>query len=70
MDLANKNSYPLSLKTNSDTSPSFAPNDKLVLFSSGNRMYIANSTGTSEKLIDEINANGEGKIIDQRWANN
>lgn len=70
MDLANKNSYPLSLKTNLDISPSFAPNDKLVLLSSDNRMYIANSTGTSEKLISQINADGGGKIIDQRWANN
>lgn len=70
MDLGNKNSYPLSVKTTLDISPSFAPNDKLVIYSSDNRMYIANSTGTSEKLVSEINADGNGKIIDQRWSNN
>ena len=70
MDLGNKNSYPLSIKTTLDISPSFAPNDKLVIYSSDNRMYIANSTGTSEKLINEINSDGSSKIIDQRWSNN
>lgn len=70
MDLASKNSYPLSLKTNLDLSPSFSPNDKMILLSSDNRMYIANSTGTSEKLVEIINSNGGGKIIDQRWSNN
>ncbi len=68
MDLANKNAYPLSLKTTLDISPSFAPNDKMVLLSSHNHMYIANTTGTSEKEISAINNVGE--IIDQRWANN
>lgn len=70
MDLASKNSYPLSLKTNLDTSPSFSPNDKMILLSSDNHMYIANSTGTSEKPIEIINSTGSGHIIDQRWSNN
>lgn len=70
MNLANKNSYPLSLKTNLDISPSFSPNDKMILLSSDNHMYIANSTGTFEKQIDIINSNGSCKIIDQRWSNN
>jgi hypothetical protein len=33
-------------------------------------MYIANSTGTSEKMLHEINSDSSAKIIDQRWANN
>lgn len=67
LDLATHTAYPVSIKTNLDLSPSFAPNDKLILFSSDNRMYIVNTTGTSETKLNSIT--GE-IIIDQSWANN
>lgn len=69
LDLGKKNSYPLSTVTNSDMAPSFAPNDKMVLLSSDNHIYIDNSTGTSEQILNQINGSGTGKIIDQRWSN-
>lgn len=69
MDLATKVSYPVSLQTSSDMAPSFAPNDKLILFSSnGDSIYIGNSTGTIQTRLNKIS--GNGKIIDQSWANN
>lgn len=65
MDLTTKSSFPISQGTGHDLSPSFAPNDKLVLFSSDNFMYISNITGTTQtKLKSPI----FGQIIDQKWA--
>jgi hypothetical protein len=49
--------------------PSFAPNDKLILYSSnGNSIYIGNSTGTIQTRLNK--ASGSGTVIDQRWSNN
>jgi TolB protein len=67
MDLTTHAAFPVSLKTNLDISPSFAPNDKLVLFSSNNVMYIVNTTGTTET---KLKTPPGSKIIDQHWANN
>lgn len=67
LDLATRSAYPVSPNTSLDISPSFAPNDKLILLSSDNQMYIANTTGTTETRLNQINS---GAIIDQRWANN
>ena len=67
MDLSTKAAYPVSLNTNKDMSPSFAPNDKLVLFSSDNGMYISNVTGTAQSYLKHIEADS---IIDQQWSNN
>lgn len=68
MDIATKTSYPISLQTNLDMSPSFAPNDKLILYSSSdNHMYIGNINGTIQTQLNKIV--GE-EIIDERWANN
>jgi TolB protein len=65
LDLTTKSAYPISQGTVHDLSPSFAPNDKLVLFSSDNFMYISNITGTTQtKLKTPI----FGQIIDQKWA--
>lgn len=66
MDLATKSAYPISQSTSLDMSPSFSPNDKMVLFSSNGFMYLANTTGTTQTRLKKIN----GEIIDQRWANN
>jgi TolB protein len=69
MDLATKVSYPISLQTTQDLAPSFAPNDKLILFSSnGESIYIGNSTGTIQTRLNKVS--GNGTIIDQSWANN
>lgn len=69
MDLATKAAYPISLQTNLDMAPSFAPNDKLILYSSnGNSIYIGNDTGTIQTRLNKVS--GNGTIIDQRWANN
>jgi TolB protein len=69
MDLSTKTAYPISLQTNLDMAPSFAPNDKLVLYSSnGDSIYIGNSTGTIQTRLNKVS--GNGTIIDQRWANN
>jgi TolB protein len=59
--------YPVNLGTNLDMAPSFAPNDKLILFSSSHNMYIVNTLGTLKTQILNINAN---EILDQRWSNN
>lgn len=68
LDTVSKTSYPISLGTTLDISPSFAPNDKLVLFSSNNNiMYIVNATGTTQTQLNAINYD---EIIDQKWANN
>ena len=66
MDLATKSAYPVSLNTSLDMSPSFAPNDKLILFSSHDAMYIVNTSGTTQTKLNKIS----GDIIDQAWANN
>jgi TolB protein len=58
-------SYPITT-TNLDNAPSFAPNDKLVLLSSDNNLYIANTLGTIETKLSNINTN----IIDQEWSDN
>ena len=47
--------------------PSFAPNDRLVLFSSDKTMYITNTTGTTQAKLNNINY---AQIIDQRWSDN
>jgi TolB protein len=67
MDLSSKSAYPVSLNTSTDMSPSFAPNDKLVLFSSDNGMYISNVTGTAQSYLKHIDADS---IIDQQWSHN
>ena len=66
MDLTTKVAYPVSLNLNLDMAPSFAPNDKLILFSSNHNLYIVNTTGTTQTKLNNIN----GEIIDQVWANN
>lgn len=58
--------YPVS-NTTSDLAPSFAPNDKLILFSSNSDMYIANVTGTIQTQLNNIRFD---QIIDQRWSDN
>ena len=64
MDLATKTSYQISFKTTMDVSPSFSPNDKLVLFSSNKEMFIVNTLGTIQTRVNNI----AGEIIDQAWA--
>ena len=66
-DLATSSSYPVSINTNLDLAPSFAPNDKLILFSSDNTVYLVNTTGTTQTKLNNINYS---QIIDQRWSNN
>lgn len=66
-DLTTGISYPISKNINLALSPSFAPNDKLVLFSNNNSLYIANTTGTSQSKLGTI---AFDKIIDQKWSNN
>lgn len=69
MDLNTKATYPISTSTQHELSPSFAPNDKLILFSSGNKiLYISNITGTKRTRINLKTKYDE--IIDQRWAKN
>lgn len=65
MDLATKAAYPVSQNSSLDMAPSFAPNDKLILFSSNGSMYIANTLGTMQTRLNKIS----GEIIDQAWAN-
>ncbi len=66
LNLTDNTAYPISIDTSLDISPSFAPNDKLVLFSSNNSIYIVNSLGTTQTKLN-ISADS---IIDQLWANN
>ncbi|MDQ5920461.1 MAG: TolB protein [Pseudomonadota bacterium] len=65
MDLSSKSAYPVSLNSSLDMAPSFAPNDKLILFSSNGSMYIVNTLGTTQTKLHKIS----GNIIDQEWAN-
>lgn len=68
MDLNTRSAFPVSIGTGIDLAPSFAPNDKLILFSSdNNQIHIVNTTGTTQTRLNKIQA---GTIIDQEWANN
>lgn len=67
LDLVTQSAYPVNAKANHDIAPSFAPNDKLVMFSSDNNVYISNITGTTQTKLNNLNF---GQIIDQRWARN
>lgn len=67
MDLTTQAAYPVSPNAHHDISPSFAPNDKLVLFSSDDSIYISNVTGTTLTKLNNLNYM---HIIDQRWAKN
>lgn len=67
MDLTTQAAYPVSPNAHHDVSPSFSPNDKLVLFSSDDTMYISNATGTTLTKLNNLNYM---RIIDQRWAKN
>jgi TolB protein len=66
-DLVTNSAYPISPNGHKDISPSFAPNDKLVVFSSDNSVYISNVTGTSLTRINNLNYD---QIVDQRWSHN
>lgn len=66
-DLKTQSAYPISQNTNRDLAPSFAPNDKLIIFSSDDKIYISNITGTTQTKLNDLNYY---KIIDQRWAKN
>ena len=48
-----------------DIGPSFAPNDKLILYSSNGSMYIVNVNGTTQTKLNKIS----GDIIDSSWSN-
>lgn len=65
LDLVTQSAYPVNQKANHDLAPSFAPNDKLVMFSSDNTVYISNITGTVQTKLNKYNY---GQIIDQRWS--
>ncbi len=67
LDLVTQSAYPVSQNTNHDVGPSFAPNDKLILFSSDDKAYISNITGTTQTRLNNLNYY---RIIDQRWAKN
>lgn len=67
MDLTTQAAYPVSPNAHHDVSPSFAPNDKLVLFSSDDSIYISNVTGTTLTKLNNLNYQ---HIIDQRWSKN
>ena len=67
LDLATQAAYPISQATNQDMAPSFAPNGKLVLFSSDNKLYISNSTATQQTTLNNVISK---LIIDQRWSKN
>ncbi|HMT02076.1 MAG TPA: hypothetical protein PKD00_01990 [Burkholderiales bacterium] len=66
LNLIDNTAYPVSVDTSLDMSPSFSPNDKLILFSSNNSVYIVNALGTVQTKLN-ISAD---TIIDQLWANN
>lgn len=65
LDLITQSSYPINQNANHDIAPSFSPNDKLVMFSSDNSVYISNITGTVQSKLNKFNY---GQIIDQRWS--
>jgi TolB protein len=65
LDLVTQSAYPISQNANHDIAPSFAPNDKLIMFSSDNGVYISNITGTTQTKLNNLNY---GQVIDQRWS--
>lgn len=65
LDLDKQSAYPIS-ETTKDIAPSFAPNDKLILFSSDGNLYISNVYASKQTKLENINAS----IIDQAWSNN
>jgi TolB protein len=65
MNLATKAAYPVSMNSSLDIGPSFAPNDKLILFSSNSSMYIVNVNGTTQTKLNKVS----GDIIDSSWSN-
>lgn len=65
LDLITKSAYPINMSANHDLAPSFAPNDKLVMYSSDNNVYISNTTGTVQTKLNNFKY---GQIIDQRWS--
>lgn len=67
LNLNTKSAYPISQNTNHDVAPSFAPNNKLVLFSSDGTVYISSITGTTQTKLNKLTYTD---IIDQRWARN
>ena len=67
LDLVTQSAYPISQNANHDIAPSFAPNDKLIMFSSDNSVYISNITGTTQTKLNNLNY---GQVIDQRWSKN
>jgi len=66
MNLANNMAYPVTNGTSRDIAPTFAPNDKLILFSSNNQMYITNVDGSVQNALPKINVK---RLIDQSWSN-
>lgn len=65
MDLITQAKYPVNQNASHDIAPSFSPNDKLVMFSSDENVYISNVTGTVQSKLKNYNY---GQIIDQRWS--
>lgn len=67
MDFMTLASYPININTGMDLSPTFAPNDKLVLYSSDNSLYITNVNATKQTKLNNVVAD---EIMDQAWSNN
>lgn len=65
LDLITQSAYPVNRNASHDIAPSFSPNDKLVMFSSDNSLYISNITGTVQSKLNNFNY---GQVIDQRWS--
>lgn len=65
LDLITQSAYPINQNANHDIAPSFSPNDKLVMYSSDNNVYISNITGTVQTKLNNFNF---GQVIDQRWS--
>lgn len=65
LDLITQSAYPVNRNASHDIAPSFSPNDKLVMFSSDNSVYISNITGTVQSKLNNFNF---GQVIDQRWS--
>lgn len=75
LDLTSKVSYPVSINS-TDSSPSFSPHDSLIIFASGDSIYLANVDGTKQTKINEITlplsiskTQRSASIIDVRWSN-
>lgn len=67
LDLVTQSAYPINTSASHDIAPSFSPNDKLVLFSSDDTVYISNVTGTTQTKLNNLSFS---KVVDQRWARN